>query len=79
MFLFEIVFGVVGLLLRLPRRLLLGLVLLVLGLLLIELVHPAPSKVANLATGSSVRAQSRSTPNGRELLRGRATRPQAAL
>ena len=45
MFLFQIMFGVVGVLLRLPRRLLLGLLLFILGLLLLELVHPMPRNV----------------------------------
>ena len=45
MFLFQIMFGVVGVLLRLPRRLLLGLLLFILGLLLLELAHPTPRNV----------------------------------
>jgi hypothetical protein len=36
---------VVGVLLRLPRPLLLGLLLFILGLLLLELVHPTPRNV----------------------------------
>ncbi len=45
MFLFHIMFGVVAVLLRLPRRLLLGVLLFILGLLLLELVHPTPRNV----------------------------------
>ena len=41
-FLLQTVFGLVGVLLRLPRRILLGLVLFVLGLVLLELMHPSP-------------------------------------
>src|SRR6266511_4242966 len=45
MFLLQVMFGVLGVLVRLPRRLLLGLVLFVLGLALIELGHPSPRSV----------------------------------
>ncbi len=57
MFLFHIMFGVVGLLLRLPRRLLLGLVLFVLGLVLLELVHPSPREPARRAAAAQVSGQ----------------------
>lgn len=43
MFLLQVMFGVLGVLVRLPRRLLLGLVLFVLGLVLLELAHPSRS------------------------------------
>jgi hypothetical protein len=49
MFLLQITMGIFGLLLRLPRRLLLGLVLFVLGLVLLELVHPTPRNVPQRA------------------------------
>ena len=49
MFLAQIVFSVIGVFLRLPRRLLLGLVLFVLGLVLLELVHPTPRNVPQRA------------------------------
>jgi hypothetical protein len=49
-FLWQTMFGLVGVLLRLPRRILLGLVLFVFGLVLLELVHPSPQ------TGASHRA-----------------------
>ncbi len=56
MFLFQIMFGVLGVLLRFPRRLLLGFLLFVLGLLLIELVHPTPRNVAQRVAASGLRA-----------------------
>lgn len=49
MFLAQIVFSVIAVFLRLPRRLLLGLVLFVLGLVLLELVHPTPRNVPQRA------------------------------
>jgi hypothetical protein len=55
-FLFQIMFGVVGVLLRLPRRLLLGLLLFILGLLLLELVHPTPRKVPQRGAVTGLRA-----------------------
>ncbi len=56
MFLFHIMFGVVAVLLRLPRRLLLGLLLFVLGLLLLELVHPTPRNVPYRGAATGLRA-----------------------
>lgn len=56
MFLFQIMFGVLGALLRLPRRLLLGLLLFVLGLLLLELVHPTRRSVPQSAAVTGLRA-----------------------
>ena len=56
MFLFQIMFGVFGVLLRLPRRLLLGLLLFVLGLLLLELVHPTPRNVPERGAVTGLRA-----------------------
>lgn len=56
MFLFHIMFGVVGVLLRLPRRLLLGLLLFILGLLLLELVHPTPRNVPQRGAVTGLRA-----------------------
>jgi hypothetical protein len=47
---------VLGVLLRLPRRLLLGLLLFILGLLLLELVHPTPRNVPRRGAGTGVRA-----------------------
>ena len=55
MFLFQIMFGVLGVLLRLPRRLLLGLLLFSLALLLLELVHPTPRNVPQRAAGTGLR------------------------
>ncbi len=55
-FLFQIMFGVVAVLFRLPRRLLLGLLLFVLGLLLLELVHPAPRNVPYRGAVTGLRA-----------------------
>ncbi len=56
MFLFQSMFGVVGVLLRLPRRLLLGLLLFILGLLLLELVHPTPRNVPQRGAATGVGA-----------------------
>ena len=56
MFLLQIVFDILGLLFRLPRGLLLGLVLFVLGLVLLELVHPSPRNVAQHAAVAQLRA-----------------------
>ncbi len=58
MFLFHIMFGVLGVLLRLPRRLLLGLLLFILGLLLLELVHPTPRNVPQRGAVTGLRATS---------------------
>ena len=55
-FLFHIMFGVVAVLLRLPRRLLLGLLLFILGLLLLELVHPTPRNLPHRGAGTGLRA-----------------------
>jgi len=55
-FLFQIMFGVLGLLLRLPRGLLLGLVLFILGLVLLELVTPTPRNVPQRAAVTQPRA-----------------------
>ena len=49
-------FGVLGVLLRLPRRLLLGLLLFILGLLLVELVHPTPRNVPQRGAVTGLRA-----------------------
>jgi hypothetical protein len=57
-FLLQIMFGVLGVLLRLPRRLLLGLLLFVLGLLLLELVHPTRRNVPQRAAVTGGRASS---------------------
>ena len=56
MFLFHIMFGVVAVLLRLPRRLLLGLLLFILGLLLLELVHPTPRNAPYRGAATGLRA-----------------------
>jgi hypothetical protein len=53
-FLLQIMFGVLGVLLRLPRGLLLALVMFVLGLVLLELAfpsprHPAPRPITQLS------------------------------
>ena len=56
MFLFQMMFGVLGVLLRLPRRLLLGLLLFILGLLLLELVHPTPRNAPHRGAGTGLRA-----------------------
>lgn len=56
MFLFQIMFGVVAVLLRLPRRLLLGVLLFILGLLLLELVHPTPRNVPQRGARTGLRA-----------------------
>ena len=56
MFLFQIMFGVVGVLLRLPRRLLLALLLFILGLLLLDLVHPTPRNVPYRGAATGLRA-----------------------
>ena len=58
MFLVQIVFGVLGALVRLPRRFLLGLVLFVLGLVLLELVHPTPRRVPQRAAVTRLRRRS---------------------
>ena len=58
MFLFHIMFGVVAVLLRLPRRLLLGLLLFILGLLLLELVHPTPRNLPHRGAVTGLRATS---------------------
>jgi len=55
-FLLQIMFGVLGVLLRLPRGLLLGLVLFVLGLVLLELVNPTPRTVPQRAAVTQLRA-----------------------
>ncbi len=55
-FLFQIMFGVLGVLLHLPRRLLLGLLLFILGLLLLELVHPTPRNVPQRGAATGLRA-----------------------
>jgi hypothetical protein len=47
---------VVAVLLRLPRRLLLGLLLFILGLLLLQLVHPTPRDVPQRGAVSGLRA-----------------------
>jgi hypothetical protein len=54
-FLFHIMFGVVAVLLRLPRRLLLGVLLFILGLLLLELVHPTPRTVPHRGAVTGLR------------------------
>lgn len=56
MFLFHIMFGVVAVLLRLPRRLLLGLLVFVLSLLLLELVHPTPRNVPYRGAATGLKA-----------------------
>lgn len=56
MFLLQIMFGVLGVLLRLPRRLLLGLVLFILGLVLLELMLPTPRNVPQCAAVTRLRA-----------------------
>ncbi len=56
MFLFQIMFGVLGVLLRLPRRLLLGLLLFILGLLLLELVHPTSRNVPHRGAVTGLRS-----------------------
>ncbi len=56
MFLFQIMLGLLGLLLRLPRGLLLGLVLFLFGLVLVELVHPSPRHVPLRAAVTRLRA-----------------------
>ena len=56
MFLFQIMFGVVGVLLRLPRRLLLGLLVFILGLLLLELVQPTPPNMPQRGAVTRLRA-----------------------
>ncbi len=56
MFLFHIMFGVVAVLLRLPRRLLLGVLLFILGLLLLELLHPTPRNLPHRGAGTGLRA-----------------------
>ncbi len=56
MFLLQMMFGVVGVLLRLPRPLLLALVLFVLGLVLLELVHPSPRSAPERAAATNVSA-----------------------
>jgi hypothetical protein len=55
-FLLQIMSGVLGVLLRLPRRLLLGLLLFILGLLLLELVHPTPRNMPQRVAGTGLRA-----------------------
>jgi hypothetical protein len=55
-FLFQIMFGVVGVLLRLPRRLLLGLLLFILGLLLLELVCPTPRNMPQRGAATKLSA-----------------------
>jgi hypothetical protein len=47
---------VLGVLLRLPRRLLLGLLLFIFGLLLLELGHPTPRNVPQRGGGTGLRA-----------------------
>jgi hypothetical protein len=58
---------VLGMLLRLPRRLLLGLLLFILGLLLLELVHPTPRNVPQRGIGTGLRATP--PPNARRVAR----------
>lgn len=57
MFLLQVMFGVLGVLVRLPRRLLLGLVLFVLGLVLLELAHPSPRSVPQHAPAAGANRQ----------------------
>lgn len=64
MFLLQIMFGTLGVLVRLPRRLLLGLVLFVLGLVLLELVHPSPRSVPQHATAAPATRQRTLPPSG---------------
>lgn len=63
MFLFQIMFGVLGVLLRLPRRLLLAVLLFILGLLLLELVHPTPRSVPQRAAVTGLRATAQPVAN----------------
>ncbi len=53
-FLLQIVFGALSALLRLPRGLLLGLVLFVLGLVVLELVHPSSHSSGQWASSPAV-------------------------
>jgi hypothetical protein len=76
MVLLQIMFGVLGVLARLPRRLLLGLVLFVLGLVLLELVHPSPRSVQQHAPAARTTRQRTPPPPGtRESRNGRVTLP----
>ena len=65
MFLLQIMFGALGVLVRLPRRLLLGLVLFVLGLVLIELAHPSPRSVPQHAPAAPAARQRTLPPPGK--------------
>ncbi len=73
MVLLQIMFGALGVLARLPRRLLLGLVLFVLGLVLLELVHPSPRSVQQHAPAA--RQRTPPPPGTRESRNGRVTLP----
>ncbi len=61
-FLLQIAFGALGALLRLPRGLLLGLVLFLLGLVLLELVHPSSHSSGQCASSPAVTQPSAARP-----------------
>ena len=79
MFLLQTVFDILGLLFRLPRGLLLGLVLFVLGLVLLELVHPSPRNVAQHAAVAQLRAPPVGTSHVARKAHGRRAQASAAV
>jgi hypothetical protein len=64
-FLLQIMFGILGVLLRLPRALLLAILLFILGLVLLELAHPSPRHAPQRSSVTRPRGTPR--PAAREL------------